>query len=1151
MKKILLILALAICQVASAAVGDTFRDAFWGYRVNGDQTVSIDDLVKELPTGDVVLPSTVENDGETYTVTEIGNLSLGTLTSLTIPASIEKVDMLSAEGSKLLISAGVNPVTFKAHWYGQTTNFKFEEVNLDRSIFLELDAGGENRADCIYFRTNVMTLGANIKEIGKGVFKDVYPYADNQKVRYNIADWQAWTKVKMADSTSCPYAATAGHNEIYVGGMKMTSFPLDGLTEISEVFVGLPFEGDLIMPEGIKRIADNVFSENQNLYMVRFNSDLEVIGNKAFYNCKNLEFNSFPESLRSIGLGAFSGCDKIKSIVIPESVTDLGKIDDWSYDGTFSNMAGLEKVIMNCKITELPHDLFAGCTTLSSVTLPKGLISIGYRAFSRTSLKDIDLPNSLQSIGDFAFSVMRYGAPEEENLGLESLKLPTSVKTIGKSAFAGCHIRSLVGNEGLESIGEDAFGDNPYLAVISLPSTLTDIGNAAFYSASCYDEDFNSIVVPTIVVPKGVKTIGENTFNRIIGKITVLGAETIESGSLGTPYIVELGENVKTIAPDAFKFDNLALISINSKAIPSVSGQFGVTSEQLDNITVEVPDGTKDDYGTNFRWRVFKENLVEKSKADVYIYCDGTYPISEEIRTQSGIMPSRVCKHTVTGSLTDNDFRLIRENMLSLYSLNLNGISNTTLPDGVLQGNSALNNLVLPSKLTAIPDNAFNGCLLMEIQSIPTTVTSIGNNAFRGCLRFSLSELPEGVTTIGGEAFSGCNSIKELTLPASLKTIGNGTFSNCQNLDFVDFSSTEVKTIPRECFSGTKSLSQVALPEGLTSIGGFAFYNTRLESIVIPESVNSIGESAFYGTKLRSIEIPEGVSTINSGTLADCPRLVSTSFPQSLRTISEGVFTGSTKVISLSSRAVDAPSAATGTFSGMRVKRVSLTVPRQSYRSYLNAPQWGMFSELFNRLEVTIPEDVEVSSLPEEEYQEILEEEKLEEEQEIENPEEEDPEVDPENPEVDPEDPEVDPENPNEPQSVRAKMRRAAKQSLKNGTAYARVFNDATLAMPDDSKGLRIFLNPKPGAEITSVLLNGTDISDQVVDNMLLLTSLNGNLEITTKKDLTAVESVEAEEAVTGVYDINGTYCGTTTEGLLPGLYIVRTATTATKVLVK
>jgi len=75
--------------------------------------------------------------------------------------------------------------------------------------------------------------------------------------------------------------------------------------------------------------------------------------------------------------------------------------------------------------------VFAGCSSLTSITLPSSVTSIGSGAFnSCRSLTSITIPSSISSIGSSAFSYCS---------SLTSITLPNSVTSIGEYAFNGCN----------------------------------------------------------------------------------------------------------------------------------------------------------------------------------------------------------------------------------------------------------------------------------------------------------------------------------------------------------------------------------------------------------------------------------------------------------------------------------------------------------------------------------------------------------------------------------------------------------------------------------------------------------------------------------------------------------------------------------------
>ena len=73
---------------------------------------------------------------------------------------------------------------------------------------------------------------------------------------------------------------------------------------------------------------------------------------------------------------------------------------------------------------------------------------------------------------------------------LETVNLPSTLKTIGMFAFGNCRgLIKFTVPEGVERIENGAFFSCPYLQEIHLPSTLTFVGRGAF----SYCEDINLV----------------------------------------------------------------------------------------------------------------------------------------------------------------------------------------------------------------------------------------------------------------------------------------------------------------------------------------------------------------------------------------------------------------------------------------------------------------------------------------------------------------------------------------------------------------------------------------------------------------------------------------------------------------------------------
>lgn len=226
------------------------------------------------------------------------------------------------------------------------------------------------------------------------------------------------------------------------------------------------FLENITLPNTIETIGSRAF-ETCSLKKLVLPESLKVVGAyafyKAFYSKTPVEL-LIPAGCTTIREGAFNGCSirsirfnskltilgsysfaytDVSEVTVPASVTTLG-------DGVFAFCESLTKATVKCATASIPNGFFDGCTALTTVSIPSSVTSIGIWAFSKcTSLKSIALPAGLKKIDQTAF----YEA------GLESITFPT----------------------GIQTLGEEAFGNIPGLKEVTIPATMTSIG------AYCFD----------------------------------------------------------------------------------------------------------------------------------------------------------------------------------------------------------------------------------------------------------------------------------------------------------------------------------------------------------------------------------------------------------------------------------------------------------------------------------------------------------------------------------------------------------------------------------------------------------------------------------------------------------------------------------------
>ena len=90
----------------------------------------------------------------------------------------------------------------------------------------------------------------------------------------------------------------------------------------------------------------------------------------------------------------------------------------------------VKRIIIGDGITTIGQAAFAGCSALTSVTIPNSVTTIGeYAFYGCKALTSVTIPNSVTEIGGHAFS---------DCSALTSVTIPNSVTEIGDYAFRGC-----------------------------------------------------------------------------------------------------------------------------------------------------------------------------------------------------------------------------------------------------------------------------------------------------------------------------------------------------------------------------------------------------------------------------------------------------------------------------------------------------------------------------------------------------------------------------------------------------------------------------------------------------------------------------------------------------------------------------------------
>jgi len=321
------------------------------------------------------------------------------------------------------------------------------------------------------------------------------------------------------------------------------------------------------------------------------------IGSSAFSGCKSLTSIMIPDSVTSIGGGAFDGCEDLSSVYIADLVAWCGI----NFGNSTANPLYYAKnLYLNGElVTDLviPDGVtdyaFCGCSSLTSITIPDSVTSIGCAFsgctgltkiyFNATEMNDLSSDSAIfETNGEIGLTVTigtnvtkipayifnqasitsivfeegsvceRIGDYAFHRCKLTNITIPDSVTNIGECAFQWCgFLTSITIGNGVTSIGDYAFNQCNSLTSIMIPDSVTSIGRSVF---SC------CTVLESVEIPDGVTSIGDYAFNRcdsltsitIPDSVTNIGSHAFFSCTALTS--ITIPSSVTTLGESSFAY---------------------------------------------------------------------------------------------------------------------------------------------------------------------------------------------------------------------------------------------------------------------------------------------------------------------------------------------------------------------------------------------------------------------------------------------------------------------------------------------------------------------------------------------------------------------------------------------------------------------
>lgn len=499
----------------------------------------------------------------------------------------------------------------------------------------------------------------------------------------------------------------------------------------------------------VTTIGERAFDGCHNLYNISLPNSVTEIGAKAFYDCKNMECLTLGNSLRRCGSMAFDGCFNLYSLHIPSvrswcSIAFESKTANPAY---YSQSLIIEREKIRhfnipSGVTSISKYAFAGNTLLASITIPASVKEIGADAFVECDgLRSVTIESlkawcSIDFGNEQANPISLAGTLNSKDGVVTDLSLD-SVDEIKAQAFIGCNsLRSVSLGNATQKIGMEAFRACSELASITLGDGITEIGEKAFIGCCSLNN---------IVLPKNISSIGNNAFN---------GCTSLQNITI----------------PDR-------VIIIDNSLFRNCTGLHNIT---IPNSVISIG-----------------ESAFENCTALQEI----TIPESIETIGRYAFKGCSALKHFYGKFASSDNRALIIDKVLEVYAIG-NAETEYNVPSEITRIQDSaffqckrLKKVTIPDSVTSIGASAFIACSALTDVTLPDYIRCIEKATFKECLSLKVVNIPEGVTSIGKEAFKECSSLAEISLPDSITDIEDVAFKNCSSLAKVICKATTPPTL--------------------------------------------------------------------------------------------------------------------------------------------------------------------------------------------------------------------------------------------------------------------------------------------------------------------------------------------------------------------
>ena len=475
--------------------------------------------------------------------------------------------------------------------------------------------------------------------------------------------------------------------------------------------------------------------------------------------------------------------------------------------GIFISGAGQQKVEAKTKVT---YTLKKGTLTIKG----KGAMPAKMKFRKNKKIKKVIIKKGVTSVSYEAFALCK---------NLNSVTIPSTVKTIGIRSFYGTKISKITVPSKTKTIGQGAFGSCKDLKTIVMPGDFK----------LKLEEDTDDKLWYVTSDQSAVDTITFNT------KLKLANVSYLSANNL---VVAKNDPSYQSIEGVIYTKDGKGIVRVPQKRT-ELKIKEGCTEFNMQSVLYNSTDSEGDEFNNCSKLKkivipssVKSINKI-KYKTDQADACDmhvDTIEIAPKDFDANSLyaLGSSLGKNITIESL----MKLLPDQITykdHMYITKDHGLlkydgkdANVEIPEEItwiapeaFYRNETLKNVKLPSKITTIEENTFYGCSELEAVAIPDQVTMIGKSAFDECTVLKSVTFGKSLKVIKDHAFASVN-IRNFTIPSGIQKIETGAFAGINQIGTVTFEGS-TKYVATDAFmnsTGIKLVYKKGIKEAQTEL---------------------------------------------------------------------------------------------------------------------------------------------------------------------------------------------------------------------------------------------------------------------------------------------------------------------------------------------